>query len=98
YVVERAHNEFLQIFDELGVVGFALIIAMAVAFCIQAYRAFRRGRRLSPIFWAAVAGMAGFIASSMVSSFSFRAVQNGVVFFVLLAMAVSELSVKHVDK
>jgi tetratricopeptide (TPR) repeat protein len=95
YIVERAHNEFLQILDELGVVGIAIILAMAAAFVIQAAREFRRRGRLSPVFWAAVAGMAGFVTSSMVSSFSFRAIQNGVVFWVLFAIAVREISVQR---
>jgi O-antigen ligase len=91
YVVERAHNEFLQIVDELGIVGIVLIAGMAAAFAFYSYREMRRRRRLSPAFWAAVGGMAGFIASSMVSSFSFRAIQNGIVFFVVLAIAVREV-------
>ncbi len=95
YVVERAHNELLQILDELGVVGIALILAMAIVFVIHTVRALRHHGRLSPVFWAAAAGMTGFVASSMVSSFSFRAVQNGVVFFVLLAMAVHEILPKR---
>ncbi|MBV9216207.1 MAG: hypothetical protein JO053_08530 [Acidobacteria bacterium] len=45
---------------------------------------------MSPMLWAAVGGMAAFAASSMVSSFSFRVVQNGAAFFIVFAIALNE--------
>jgi|CXWL01.1.fsa_nt_gi O-antigen ligase len=93
YLVERAHNEPLQILAELGVIGIALFLVPFTVFAYYFAGSFRRnGFRLSPIGWAAIAGMSAFAASSMVSSFSFRSVQNGAVFFVVMAIAVSEIS------
>ncbi|MFM9905022.1 MAG: O-antigen ligase family protein [Pyrinomonadaceae bacterium] len=92
YLVERAHNEILQIFAELGVIGTCLIAGLFCSFVYFAFKRFWRDRyRASPAFWAAVGGMTGFFVSSMVSSFSFRAIQNGVVFFMVFAVAVSEI-------
>lgn len=92
YVFERAHNEFLQVAAELGVVGLALF---GSAFCVLLYSllsAIRRyGRQLSPMFYGSLAGLVAFFVSSMVSSFSFRAYQNGSVFFVVAGFAVSYL-------
>jgi O-antigen ligase len=91
YFVQRAHNEFLQIFAELGFVGFSLFLLLGAAFFIYFARAFAaNGFRFPPVLWACLAGLAGFFASSMVSSFSFRAMPNGIVFFFVLAFAYRE--------
>ncbi len=93
YMFERAHNEALQIFAELGIVGIVLFAGIFFSFIFLAVKVFIRKRfKLSPMFWAAFAGMSGFFVSSMVSSFSFRAVQNGVVFVMVAAVAVYELA------
>lgn len=92
YIVERAHNEVLQILAELGIIGGIFFLAIFIFFFYRTAIAFSRNRyRLSPALWAAIAGMAAFGASSMVSSFSFRAVQNGIVFFMVFAVAANEL-------
>lgn len=92
FLVERAHNEPLQIFAELGAVGLALFMAPLILFGWLVIRTLADGGRLSPIFCAAFGGMTAFAASSMVSSFSFRIAQNGVTFFVVFAVAVHELA------
>jgi len=93
YLVERAHNEPLQVLSELGVIGFTLFALPFVLFVFYFIRKFSRdGIRSSPILWAAFAGIAAFAVSSQVSSFSFRSAQNGVVFFMLFAIAVNQLS------
>lgn len=92
YMVERAHNEFLQIFAELGIVGAMIFLALAGGFLFLTAKAFAaNGCRFSPLLWAYLAGFCGFFVSSMVSSFSFRVVQNGIVFFFLLALATVEV-------
>lgn len=93
YVVERAHNEPLQVVSELGVIGLVLVATPFILFVIYAARKFfHGGLRSSPILWAAFAGMSAFAVSSQFSSFSFRAAQNGVAFFIVFAVAVNELS------
>ena len=93
YMFERAHNEPLQIFAELGIVGISLFSFVFGSLVFLAVKVFIRKRfRLSPTFWAAIAGASGFCLSSMVSSFSFRAMQNGVVFVMVIAVAVHEMA------
>jgi tetratricopeptide (TPR) repeat protein len=53
---------------------------------------------LSPVLWASVAGMTAFALSSEFSSFSFRSAQNGVVFFMVLAVAVNEIAKSRKNK
>jgi hypothetical protein len=90
YIFERAHNEPLQIFAELGLVGFGIfavfVLAVVAFLCNTVYRA--RGR-LSPLFFGGVAGITAFFVSSLVSSFSFRAYQNGLVFFIVLGLTLT---------
>ena len=86
-IVGQAHNEFLQIAAELGVVGFAIF---AWFLCGLAYLGWLSlvGLKKGWLFpFAATVGLAMFLASSAVSSYSFRLAQNGFVFFIVLAMA-----------
>jgi tetratricopeptide (TPR) repeat protein len=87
YLIERTHNEYLQILAELGIVGFTLFCIPFVIFKLQLLQYLRR-RRLSirPFVAAAISGMSAFAISSLVSSFSFRSVQNGVVFFIVFGL------------
>ena len=89
--LERAHNEPLQVLAELGIIGLILFAVPFAAFVVFAGRKLVRERRLSPALWAAFAGLAAFFASSMVSSFSFRAAQNGIAFFLVFAVAIYEI-------
>ncbi|HEX8368500.1 MAG TPA: O-antigen ligase family protein [Pyrinomonadaceae bacterium] len=92
YMVERAHNEFLQIFAELGIVGAMIFLSLVGGFLFLLAKAFvANSYRFSPLLWACVAGFCGFFVSSMFSSFSFRVVQNGIAFFFVLALATYEM-------
>ena len=84
---ERAHNEFLQIPVELGVVGtiffgWLLFGILRIAFLM------RKGK-ISLLSIAAFAGICAFLVSSMASSYSFRVPANGLCFFFVLAIFVS---------
>lgn len=93
FMAERAHNEPIQIVAELGIVGGLFLFGAISVFILGVILMFRRSRRRPSIaFWAALAGMIGFAVSSMVSSFSFRAMQNGIVFFAILAVALNEIA------
>lgn len=95
YIFERAHNEPIQIAAELGIIGITFISIPFLIFIFYLVRClFRKGHRSSPLLWASAAGMCAFAFSSMVSSFSFRSAQNGVVFFMIFAIGVNELSKK----
>ena len=93
FLLERAHNEPLQVLVELGIPG---LILFAVPFLLLAFALVRsvaiRKERPSIMFWTACGGMVAFAVSSMVSSFSFRIVPNGIAFFLVFAFAVHELS------
>ena len=92
YIVERAHNEPLQILAELGIIGGLLSGLGLCIFLSAVIRKFLQSRfQLSPVLWSALAGMLGFGISSMVSSFSFRAIQNGIAFFLIATIAVYQI-------
>ena len=86
-IPERAHNEYLQILAELGLIGFAIFAWFLTGIGVLAYRAFKRFGKLPMQARAAVIGVGLFLASSLVSSYSFRLIQNGFVFFFVLAVA-----------
>lgn len=92
HIVERAHNELLQITAELGIVGLILICCPFVLLAGASIKLLLQRRRFSPLLCASLAGMAAFIVSSMVSSFSLRIVQNGIVFFIVFSVAVWSLT------
>ncbi|MDT4955703.1 MAG: hypothetical protein QOJ02_3841 [Acidobacteriota bacterium] len=83
-LVERAHNEYLQILAELGVVGFTLFIVFCVALMIAACRALRRAR--SPLALGGVCSLVVFALSSGASSVSFRWTGSGLIFFFAAAL------------
>lgn len=95
YIVERAHNEPLQVLTELGAIGLILFLLPLLIFGVSLVKSFRQGHRPSPLLWASLAGMAAFFVSSQFSSFSFRAAQNGVAFFMVFAVAVRSLKRKR---
>lgn len=98
YLIERAHNEPLQILAELGVIGMLLFSLPFLAFGFYLFRYLRKNYQSAPpLLWASLAGMAAFAVSSLFSSFSFRSVQNGAVFFVVMAVAVSLISDEKAD-
>jgi O-antigen ligase len=91
-MLERAHNEFLQMFAELGLIG-VLLFAAFLLVCGKTFFANLKRERLSTrslLKIGAFAGILSFLASSLASSFSFRVMQNGFVFFFLLAILSSK--------
>ena len=92
-LIERGHNELVQVTAELGIVGVFLFIGPFATFGWAFLKRLGPGRKaFRPVFWAALGGMAAFAGSSMVSSFSFRLAQNGIAFFIVFAVAIGELS------
>jgi len=90
YLFERAHNEPLQIAAELGVVGVLLIAAPFVLFGFAVFKIACRNK-MTPLFISCLAGCAGFAVASMFSSFSFRAIQNGIAFAIVSGLALRTL-------
>ena len=86
YLFERAHNEYLQIFAELGTIGILLFAAIFGCLAWVTGRAVLSKVPLDPLLCGAIGGMAAFAVSSLFTSFSFRAAQNGIVFFLVMAV------------
>ena len=86
-LAERSHNELLQIALELGIVGLIIALWFISGIVSMAFSALKNWRRVSLFSLAALLGLGLFAASSMVSSFSFRFIQHGFVFFFVLAVA-----------
>jgi O-antigen ligase len=89
-LVERAHNEYVQIAAELGLVGLIIFLAFCVSLIVVAWRALRRSR--SPLALGAVCSLVAFALSSGASSASFRWMGGGLIFFFAVAL-VSRFSV-----
>lgn len=84
FLAVRAHNEYLQILAELGIVGFALFLLFVAALLWAAFCALRRAR--SPLVPGAIASLTVFAISSGASSVSFRWMGSGLVFFFAVAL------------
>jgi O-antigen ligase/Tfp pilus assembly protein PilF len=88
-LAERAHNEYLQILAELGIVG-AIFFAWLLGGIFYTFLSLRKNR-ISLLSIASFAGISAFLISSLASSYSFRVPANGLCFFFLLALAVKSL-------
>ena len=84
YLNAGAHNEYLQILAELGLVGFALFVAFCASLVWAAGRALRAAR--GPLVPGAVASLAVFAVSSGASAVSFRWMGSGLMFFFAAAL------------
>ncbi|HUR98093.1 MAG TPA: O-antigen ligase family protein [Pyrinomonadaceae bacterium] len=84
-IPERAHNEYLQILAELGIIGALLFGWLLVGVAYMFWLACTR--RASLLTLGALSGMAAFFVASGASSYSFRMPANGICFFFLLAVA-----------
>ncbi|MDI1242090.1 MAG: O-antigen ligase family protein [bacterium] len=88
---ERAHNEYLQIAAELGLIGIAIFAWLLVGISVMAWRSVARIREAPIVAFAAIIGIFGFLAAALVTSYSFRFIQNGFFFFFALSIAAEHL-------
>nr|HQU93072.1 hypothetical protein [Pyrinomonadaceae bacterium] len=82
---------YLQIAAELGVVGVAIFTWFLVGIAVMAWRSLSRIRHIPPVAFAAMIGIFGFLATSLLTSYSFRLIQNGFFFFFALSIAAKYL-------
>ncbi len=80
----RTHNEFFQVFGELGLVGGLILIA--ILFRLAVYLWSIRTRLVSSVV---ISGGVAFLISSNFSSFSFRWIPCGLAFFLLISITSS---------
>ena len=83
-LVERTHNEYIQILAELGTIGFALFLVFCVSLMLAAWRVLRRAQ--SPLALGGVCSLIVFALSSGASSVSFRWLGSGLIFFFAAAL------------
>jgi len=79
-LTQYAHNEYVQILAELGLVGMAFFGAFCLLLVRTFWIALRNARRPLPALGAG-AGMLAFAVSSFASPFSFRWFGSGLMFF-----------------
>jgi O-antigen ligase len=86
-IPERTHNEYLQIVSELGIVGGIFFLIFLASIFLMTFKLIIKRNEASLFPFAALCGIWLFLISSGVSSYSFRLMQNGFVFFFVLALA-----------
>lgn len=84
FLTQAAHNEYLQILSELGIIGLALFAVFCMLLVRAAVMALRRAN--SPLVPGAVASLTIFAISSGASSISFRWLGSGLLFFFAAAV------------
>ncbi len=80
----RAHNEFLQVFGELGIIGGVLLILILFSFARKIFQL-----QASSLSVIVVCGGVAFLISSNFTSFSFRWIPCGLTFFLLMCLVSS---------
>ena len=96
YLPERAHNEYLQILTELGIIGGIILLCLLFGIAKLGFAEIVKNRfkKSSILTHSAIGGIVAFLVSSCFSSFSFRLMQNGLVFFFLLAILLRNFAVE----
>ena len=82
---ERAHNTYVQVLAELGLIGFAFFFAFCAMLIWQAKLAFQRARN-PMLMLGAFGSMLAFAISSGASPISFNFLGSGLVFFFAAAI------------
>ncbi len=100
FIPERAHNEYLQIVAELGLVGGIIFLFFLFGIAKLGLQQIKiiNGKPADILSQAAAAGIVTFLFSSLFTSFSFRLAQNGLVFFFLLALLLRKYFIKSTEK
>lgn len=90
-----AHNEYLQLLAELGLIGFALFVVLCLGFVVNFWHALKHRKQSVPVLGAGGA-MLAFALSSGASSSSFRYFGGGLLFFFAAAI-INRVSTPHIS-
>ncbi len=85
FLTVYAHNEYLQMLAELGLIGFALFVILSLALVASFLLALKHKKQVLPVLGAAGA-MLAFAVSSGASGSSFRYFGGGLLFFFAAAI------------
>lgn len=96
YFYEHAHNDYLEILSEQGVIGFFLLAAGVITILTSLVAAFARRRDAlsNGTLFAVIAGSVSFMVHGFVD-FNFQIPANAIYFFVLLGLGVVASSLSH---
>ena len=98
YLINEAHNDYVQVLVETGLIG----LAITIWFLFVLYRSSLRGMRQPedgrPIALAALVGCTGIVVHSL-TDFNMQVTSNASLFYVLCALATTELQFTgHITK
>ena len=85
---KHAHNEYLQIPSEIGIIGLILFIWIVVTFYSRILRLKTRLRKEDRVYLVIVIAISTAILTHSMFSFPFRIVQNGLLFWLCLGIVV----------
>jgi O-antigen ligase/cytochrome c-type biogenesis protein CcmH/NrfG len=83
----EAHNEYLQMWAEVGVIGLVIFLAIILIFYFQFWKYFRREKGIEKVIvaWGLILGINAFLMHSLLA-FPLHVPALGSVFFVLLGL------------
>jgi len=84
-LVERTHNEYLQLLAEMGAPGLVLFLLLCCGILYSGWLTFKSSNNVCVL--GAIAGMVAFLISAGASSFGFRWIAGGVMFFFIASIA-----------
>lgn len=91
-----AHSDFLELFSEIGIIGFSLFVACCLLFVVWLFRRF--GKRHDPYVIGMSIGIFGSLVSIFVHSFtdfSLHIPANAILLVIILSLFLSLLNYKH---
>jgi O-antigen ligase/Flp pilus assembly protein TadD len=98
-IADHAHNDYLELLADNGIIGASLFAWFMAAVLTQSYQAFlkRKDPYARHLFAGALAGIAAFLLHGM-TDFNFYIGANGLYLFLLLGLVVNAAQIRSVDE